>query len=147
MLSLQTENYSLKLNTLFYELIKQWIQPFPTIRIWHRYSSWALGITIFLTLFVFIVAVYIIIGIVKICRGPQIPNFKNGPYAVRVDTVGNSSDLYNQLNRITGYRPALAKKVIDNVPTLAAKGLSRQDAEDFVTIFEATGATASVVAM
>ena len=48
---------------------------------------------------------------------------------------------------ITGYRPALAKKVIDNVPTLAAKGLTRQDAEDFVTIFEATGATASVVAM
>lgn len=107
----------------------------------------ALGITIFLTLFVFIVAVYIIIGIVKICRGPQIPNFKHDPYAVRIDTVGNSSDLYNQLNRITGYRPALAKKVIDNVPTLAAKGLSRQDAEDFVTIFEATGATASVVAM
>lgn len=107
----------------------------------------ALGISIFLTLFVFIVAVYVIIGIVKICRGPQIPNFKNGPYAVRIDTVGNSSDLYNQLNRITGYRPALAKKVIDNVPTLAAKGLTRQDAEDFVTIFEATGATASVVAM
>ena len=107
----------------------------------------ALGISIFLVLFVFIVAVYVIIGIVKICRGPQIPNFKNGPYAVRIDTVGNSSDLYNQLNRITGYRPALAKKVIDNVPTLAAKGLTRQDAEDFVTIFEATGATASVVAM
>ena len=107
----------------------------------------ALGISIFLVLFVFIVAVYVIIGIVKICRGPQIPNFKNGPYAVRIDTVGNSSDLYNQLNRITGYRPALAKKVIDNVPTLAAKGLTRQDAEDFVTIVEATGATASVVAM
>ena len=107
----------------------------------------ALGISIFLTLFVFIVAVYVIIGIVKICRGPQIPNFKNGPYAVRIDTVGNSSDLYNQLNRITGYRPALAKKVIDNVPIIAAKGLTRQDAEDFVTIFEATGATASVVAM
>lgn len=107
----------------------------------------ALGISIFLVLFVFIVAVYVIIGIVKICRGPQIPNFQNGPYAVRIDTVGNSSDLYNQLNRITGYRPALAKKVIDNVPTLAAKGLTRQDAEDFVTIFEATGATASVVAM
>ena len=107
----------------------------------------ALGISIFLILFVFIVAVYVIIGIVKICRGPQIPNFKNGPYAVRIDTVGNSSDLYNQLNRITGYRPALAKKVIDNVPTLAAKGLTRQDAEDFVTIVEATGATASVVAM
>lgn len=107
----------------------------------------ALGISIFLVLFVFIVAVYVIIGIVKICRGPQIPNFKNGPYAVRIDTVGNSSDLYNQLNRITGYRPALAKKVIDNVPTLAAKGLTRQDAEDFVTIVEATGVTASVVAM
>lgn len=107
----------------------------------------ALGISIFLVLFVFIIAVYVIIGIVKICRGPQIPNFKNGPYAVRIDTVGNSSDLYNQLNRITGYRPALAKKVIDNVPTLAAKGLTRQDAEDFVTIVEATGATASVVAM
>ena len=107
----------------------------------------ALGISIFLVLFVFIVAVYVIIGIVKICRGPQIPNFKNGPYAVRIDTVGNSSDLYNQLNRITGYRSALAKKVIDNVPTLAAKGLTRQDAEDFVTIVEATGATASVVAM
>lgn len=107
----------------------------------------ALGISIFLVLFVFIVAVYVIIGIVKICRGPQIPNFKNGPYAVRIDTVGNSSDLYNQLNRITGYRPALAKKVIDNVPTLAAKGLTRQDAEDFVTIVEATGATTSVVAM
>lgn len=107
----------------------------------------ALGISIFLVLFVFIVAVYVIIGILKICRGPQIPNFKNGPYAVRIDTVGNSSDLYNQLNRITGYRPALAKKVIDNVPTLAAKGLTRQDAEDFVTIVEATGATASVVAM
>ena len=107
----------------------------------------ALGISIFLVLFVFIVAVYVIIGIVKICRGPQIPNFKHCPYAVRIDTVGNSSDLYNQLNRITGYRPALAKKVIDNVPTLAAKGLTRQDAEDFVTIFEATGATASVVAM
>ncbi len=107
----------------------------------------ALGISIFLVLFVFIVAVYVIIGIVKICRGPQIPNFKNGPYAVRIDTVGNSSDLYNQLNRITGHRPALAKKVIDNVPTLAAKGLTRQDAEDFVTIVEATGATASVVAM
>lgn len=107
----------------------------------------ALGISIFLVLFVFIVAVYIIIGIVKVCKGPQIPNFKNGPYAVRIDTVGNSSDLYNQLNRITGYRPALAKKVIDNVPTIAAKGLTRQDAEDFVTIFEATGATASVVAM
>lgn len=107
----------------------------------------ALGISIFLVLFVFIVAVYVIIGIVKICRGPQIPNFKNGPYAVRIDIVGNSSDLYNQLNRITGYRPALAKKVIDNVPTLAAKGLTRQDAEDFVTIVEATGATASVVAM
>lgn len=107
----------------------------------------ALGISIFLVLFVFIVAVYVIIGIVKICRGPQIPNFKNGPYAVRIATVGNSSDLYNQLNRITGYRPALAKKVIDNVPTLAAKGLTRQDAEDFVTIVEATGATASVVAM
>lgn len=107
----------------------------------------ALGISIFLVLFVFIVAVYVIIGIVKICRGPQIPNFKNGPYAVRIDTVGNSSDLYNQLNRITGYRPALAKKVIDNVPTLAAKGLTRQDAENFVTIVEATGATASVVAM
>ncbi len=107
----------------------------------------ALGISIFLILFVFIVAVYVIIGIVKICRGPQIPNFKHGPYAVRIDTVGNSSDLYNQLNRITGYRPALAKKVIDNVPTLAAKGLTRQDAEDFVTIFEATGATASAVAM
>lgn len=107
----------------------------------------ALGISIFLVLFVFIVAVYVIIGIVKICRGPQIPNFKNGPYAVRIDTVGNSSDLYNQLNRITGYRPALAKKVINNVPTLAAKGLTRQDAEDFVTIVEATGATASVVAM
>lgn len=108
----------------------------------------ALGISIFLILFVFIVAVYIIIGIVKICKGPQIPNFKHGPYAVRIDTAGGSpSDLYNQLNRITGYRPALAKKVIDNVPTLAAKGLTRQDAEDFVTIFEATGATASVVAM
>ena len=107
----------------------------------------ALGISIFLVLFVFIVAVYVIIGIVKICRGPQIPNFKNGPYAVRIDTVDNSSDLYNQQNRITGYRPALAKKVIDNVPTLAAKGLTRQDAEDFVTIVEATGATASVVAM
>ena len=107
----------------------------------------ALGISIFLVLFVFIVAVYVIIGIVKICRGPQIPNFKNGPYAVRIDTVGNSSDLYNQLNRITGYRPALAKKVIDNVPTLTAKGLARQDAEAFVTIVEATGATASVVAM
>ena len=90
----------------------------------------ALGISIFLVLFVFIVAVYVIIGILKICRGPQIPNFKNGPYAVRIDTVGNSSDLYNQLNRITGYRPALAKKVIDNVPTLAAKGLTRQDSEE-----------------
>ena len=71
----------------------------------------ALGISIFLVLFVFIVAVYIIIGIVKICRGPQIPNFKHGPYAVRIDTVGNSSDLYNQLNRITGYRPDLQRRL------------------------------------
>ena len=112
-LSLQTENYSLKLNTLFYELTKQWIQPFPTLWIWHRYSSrkssWYLNFSCSFCIYC--------------CR------------------------IYHYRHRITGYRPALAKKVIDNVPTIAAKGLTRQDAEDFVTIFEATGATASVVAM
>ena len=145
---MHTENLSLKLNTPIMNLLNNGFSRFLLSGFGTGTAAGkALGISIFLVLFVFIVAVYIIIGIVKICRGPQIPNFKNGPYAVRIDTVGNSSDLYNQLNRITGYRPALAKKVIDNVPTLAAKGLSRQDAEDFVTIFEATGATASVVAM
>lgn len=148
MLSLQTENYSLKLNTLFYELIKQWIQPFPTIRIWHRYSSWegAWYHNFSYPFCVYRCRIYHYRHSKNLQRSAD-TKLQNGPYAVRIDTVGNSSDLYNQLNRITGYRPALAKKVIDNVPTLAAKGLSRQDAEDFVTIFEATGATASVVAM
>lgn len=146
---MHTENLSLKLNTPIMNLLNNGFSRFLLSGFGTGTAAGkALGISIFLVLFVFIVAVYIIIGIVKIYRGPQIPNFKNGPYAVRIDTAGSSpSDLYNQLNRITGYRPALAKKVIENAPTLAAKGLTRQDAEDFVTIFEATGATASVVAM
>lgn len=104
----------------------------------------ALGIVIFICLIGFIILwklIVLIIGLIRKSRTGGAPDFGEGPYVVILDTVGPSPDvLFNELCRIKDYTPSLARKMMDNTPSSIVFGCDRQTAEDFVTVYESTGA-------
>ncbi len=109
----------------------------------------ALGITVLIFCFGFIIAYYVLKFIIKMLlklRGKSIPNFKEGPYAIEIADAGTTPDvLYEQMLHITGYDASLAKKVINNTPSIAILGLDSEAADDFKTILEAKGAKVNIV--
>lgn len=109
----------------------------------------ALGIAILVVCFGFIVAYYVLkflFNLIMKFRGKPIPDFKEGPYCIEIAEAGTTPDvLFEQMLHITGYDSSLAKKVINNTPAIAIRGLDNEAAEDFKTILEAKGAKVNII--
>ncbi len=106
----------------------------------------ALGWMIAIALIGLWVFIWIVKKIYVAIVGEKVPNFKSGPYAVKITSVGSKpKELKKQLCEFKGYSSSLAKKVIKTVPSIAVTGCSQQDAEDVQTILEETGATCEIM--
>jgi hypothetical protein len=106
----------------------------------------ALGWMIAIALIGLWVFIWIVKKIYIAIVGEKVPNFKSGPYAVKITSVGSKpKELKKQLCEFKGYSSSLAKKVIKTVPSIAVTGCSQQDAEDVQTILEETGATCEIM--
>lgn len=108
----------------------------------------ALGITIFICLLGVFVVWWIIKFIIDMVHKNQTggaPDFKEGPYVVKLDSVGPTPDLlFNELCEINGFRLSLVKKLMDKAPVNIAYGCSKQKADDFVVVLEDKGAKVSI---
>lgn len=108
----------------------------------------AVGISVLVVCIGFIAAYYVLLGLwkmSKMLRGKSVPDFKQGPYFIELAAVGDRpSDLYAELQNITGYDAALARKVMGKAGSVVVKGLTEADAADFKTVLEAKGATVTV---
>lgn len=106
----------------------------------------ALGWMIAIALIGLWVFIWIVKKIYVAIVGEKVPNFKSGPYAVKITSVGSKpKELKKQLCEFKGYSSSLAKKVIKTVPSIAVTGCSQQNAEDVQTILEETGATCEIM--
>jgi ribosomal protein L7/L12 len=108
----------------------------------------AVGIAIFILLLGVIILIWIIKNIYKLVLSIQragAPDFKQGPYRVRLEQVGPVPDqLFKELNEISGFRPSLSKKLMDKAPIVIAYGCDQQMADDFVTVLSNAGATLTI---
>ena len=106
----------------------------------------AVGIVLAISLFGFWLAWKIIMIIYRAIKGPEIPDFREGSYAVQITSVGdNPAAVQKELAQIKGYSKSLAKKVTAQVPSLAVVGCDEEMAEDFKVIIEHGGATCDIL--
>lgn len=106
----------------------------------------ALGWVIAISLIGLWIFIWIVKKIYIAIVGEKVPNFKSGPYAVQITSVGNApKQLKKQLCEFKGYSSSLAKKVMKTVPSIAVTGCSEQDAEDVKTLLEYVGATCEIM--
>ena len=106
----------------------------------------AVGIVLAIGLFGFWLAWKIIMIIYRAIKGADIPDFREGPYAVQITSVGdNPAAVQKELAQIKGFSKSLAKKVTAEVPSLVVVGCDEEMAEDFKVIIEHGGATCEIL--
>lgn len=127
--------------------MNNWLFRFLTSGFGTRMAAFqAVGWMIAIALVGLWVAIWIVKKIYIAIVGEKVPNFKHGPYSVRITSVGNApKELKKQLCEFKGYSSSLAKKVMSTVPSVAVTGCSEQDADDVKTLLEYVGATCDIV--
>ncbi len=106
----------------------------------------AVGIVLAIGLFGFWLAWKIIALIVKLIRGPQPPNYKDGKYRVEMVAVGdNPQAVYEDIVEFKDYNKAWAKKVIEGKEKVILRGFQKEAADKYVEHLQELGATGAVV--
>ena len=106
----------------------------------------AVGIVIAISIFGFWLAWKIIALIVKLIRGPQAPNYKDGKYRVEMVSVGeNPQAVYEDIVEFKDYNKAWAKKVIEGKEKVILRGFQKEAAEEYVKHLQELGATGAAV--
>ena len=107
----------------------------------------AVGMTLAVFLFGFWLVWKIIVIIYRAIKGQSVPNFKEGTYSVQITSVAtDAAGLQKELSQLKGYSKSLAKKVVNNTPSIAATGCDAEMADDLKTIIEHYGATCEIIA-
>ena len=106
----------------------------------------AVGIVIAIRIFGFWLAWKIIALIVKLIRGPQAPNYKDGKYRIEMVSVGdNPQAVYDDIVEFHDYSKAWGKKVVEGKEKVILRGFQKETAEEYVKRLQDLGATATVV--
>ena len=106
----------------------------------------AVGIVLAIGLFGFWLAWKIIALIVRLIRGPQAPNYKDGKYRVEMVSVGdNPQAVYEDIVEFKDYSKAWAKKVIEGKEKVVLRGFQKEAAEKYVEHLQELGATGAAV--
>lgn len=106
----------------------------------------AVGIVIAISIFGFWLAWKIIALIVKLIRGPQAPNYKDGKYRIEMVSVGdNPQAVYDDIVEFHDYSKAWGKKVVEGKEKIILRGFQKETAEEYVKHLQDLGATATVV--
>lgn len=106
----------------------------------------AVGIVLAIGLFGFWLAWKIIALIVKLIRGPQAPNYKDGKYRVEMVSVGdNPQAVFEDIVEFKDYNKAWAKKVIEGKEKVILRGFQKEAAEEYVKHLQELGATGAAV--
>lgn len=106
----------------------------------------AVGIVLAIGLFGFWLAWKIIALIVKLIRGPQAPNYKDGKYRVEMVSVGeNPQAVFEDIVEFKDYSKAWAKKVIEGKEKVILRGFQKEAAEEYVKHLQELGATGAAV--
>lgn len=106
----------------------------------------AVGIVIAISIFGFWLAWKIIALIVKLIRGPQAPNYKDGKYRIEMVSVGdNPQAVYDDIVEFHDYSKAWGKKVVEGKEKVILRGFQKETAEEYVKHLQDLGATATVV--
>lgn len=106
----------------------------------------AVGIVIAISIFGFWLVWKIIAFIVKVIRGPQAPNYKDGKYRVEMVSVGeNPEAVFEDIVSFKGYNKAWAKKVVEGKEKVILRGFQKDAAEGYVTHLQELGATGVAV--
>ena len=105
----------------------------------------AVGIVLAIGLFGFWLAWKIIALIIKLIRGPQAPNYKDGKYRVEMVSVGeNPQAVFEDIVEFKNYNKAWAKKVIEGKEKVILRGFQKEAAEEYVKHLQELGATGVV---
>ena len=105
----------------------------------------AVGIVLAIGLFGFWLAWKIISLIIKLIRGPQAPNYKDGKYRVEMVSVGeNPQTVFEDIVEFKNYNKAWAKKVIEGKEKVILRGFQKEAAEEYVKHLQELGATGAV---
>lgn len=105
----------------------------------------AVGIVLAIGLFGFWLAWKIIALIIKLIRGPQAPNYKDGKYRVEMVSVGeNPQAVFEDIVEFKNYNKAWAKKVIEGKEKVILRGFQKEAAEEYVKHLQELGATGAV---
>lgn len=105
----------------------------------------AVGIVLAIGLFGFWLAWKIIALIIKLIRGPQAPNYKDGKYRVEMVSVGeNPQAVFEDIVEFKNYSKAWAKKVIEGKEKVVLRGFQKEAAEEYVKHLQELGATGAV---
>lgn len=105
----------------------------------------AVGVVLAIGLFGFWLAWKIIALIVKLIRGPQAPNYKDGKYRVEMVSVGeNPQAVFEDIVEFKDYSKAWAKKVIEGKEKVILRGFQKEAAEEYVKHLQELGATGAV---
>ena len=105
----------------------------------------AVGIVLAIGLFGFWLAWKIIALIIKLIRGPQAPNYKDGKYRVEMVSVGdNPQAVFEDIVEFKDYNKAWAKKVIEGKEKVILRGFQKEAAEEYVKHLQELGATGAV---
>ena len=106
----------------------------------------AVGIVLAIGLFGFWLAWKIIALIIKLIRGPQAPNYKDGKYRVEMVSVGdNPQAVFEDIVEFKDYNKAWAKKVIEGKEKVILRGFQKEAAEEYVKHLQELGATGAAV--
>lgn len=106
----------------------------------------AVGIVLAIGLFGFWLAWKIIALIVKLIRGPQAPNYKDGKYRVEMVSVGdNPQAVFEDIVEFKDYNKAWAKKVIEGKEKVILRGFQKEAAEEYVKHLQELGAIGAAV--
>ena len=106
----------------------------------------AVGIVIAISIFGFWLAWKIIALIVKLIRGPQAPNYKDGKYRIEMVSVGdNPQAVYDDIVEFHDYSKAWGKKVVEGKEKVILRGFQKETAEEYVKHLQDLGANATVV--
>ena len=106
----------------------------------------AVGIVIAICLFGFWLAWKIIALIIRIIRGPQAPNYKDGKYRVEMISVGEDPQaVYEDIIEFKDYNKSWAKKVVEGQEKVVLRGFQKEAAEQYVEHLKELGATGAAV--
>lgn len=124
----------------------------------------AIGLTILLFFFVFILLWYCIKATIWLCKklfsGKKhpmtdeeyarllvegAPNFNQGKISIEILSCSSVENLIEGLLRVTGYNQEMAEKVANNLPAIAMEGFDQQSANDMQEILAHYGATTAQV--